>query len=290
MRIELYRILSDIYKENKKFEKSLEYFTKHFEYYDSISSAENIDKYNKLLTMHGIEQKENEILKLSAEKEKDKHKLRQKNILLLSMFIISAIFLIALIIFVILWKKLIFSKENIVKRNIELVESEAQLKNSEKNLKESKTELETIIEQLEQNKSNSADIITEKYKTITISENKIDLLADKIVDLMENEKIYLQNDISKKKLADKLETNTKYISITINQKFDCNVNSFINKYRIKEARRILTTTDMKKITIEAVAKQVGFNSISTFNISFKKMLGITPSFFIKSLQKISKEN
>ncbi len=284
MRIELYRILSDIYKEKNDFEQSLKYFTIHFEYYDSISNAENIDKYNELLAMHGIEQKENEILKLSAEKEKDKHKLRQKNILLLSMFIISAIFLIALIIFVILWKKLIFSKENIVKRNLELVESEAQLKDSGKKLRESKTELETIIEQLEQNESNSTNIIKEKYKNSSMSENKIDIFAKKIVDLMENDKIYIENDISKKKLADKLETNTKYISITINQKFDCNVNTFINRYRIKEARRLLTTTDMKKMTIEAIAKNVGFNTINTFNKVFKNEFGITPSYYLKSIK------
>ncbi len=284
MRIELYRILSDIYKEKNDFEKSLEYFTIHFEYYDSISKTENIDKYNQLLTMHGIEQKENEILKLNTEQEKNKAMLKQQKILVFSISIILFISLFTLFIFVILRKKLIFSNENIVKRNLELVKSESQLIDSEKKLKESKTELEAIIEQLEQNEINTANIIKEKYKNISISENKIDILAEKIILLMETEKFYMQNNITKKKLADKLETNTKYISLTINKKFDCNVNTFINKYRIKEARRLLTTTNMKKMTIEAIAKNVGFNTINTFNKVFKNEFGITPSYYLKSIK------
>ncbi len=36
------------------------------------------------------------------------------------------------------------------------------------------------------------------------------------------------------------------------------------------------------ITIEGIAKKVGFNSITTFNRYFKKFIGVNPSFYAKS--------
>ncbi len=278
MIMESYKLLSGIQKEKGNFEKSLSFFSKYVSFSDSISKTHNNNKYNELLIMHSVEQKENEIFRLIVEKEKDKAKLKQKNILISLISVILLISLISLTIFIVLQQKLISSKNNIVKQNRELVKSEFQLK-------ESKIELNKIIKQLEQYKPDSkfTAVEKEKYKNIIISENKIDKLASRIVDLMENEKIYLKTDTSQKKVADILETNTSYISLVINQKFDCNFNTFLNKYRIKEACSLLSKTDMKLTTIEAISLQVGFNSTSTFNKSFKNEIGITPSYYLKSI-------
>lgn len=84
-------------------------------------------------------------------------------------------------------------------------------------------------------------------------------------------------------LADKLESNTSYLSQVINEHYGVNFNHFINEIRIQEARRIMASPEVKTYTIEAIAGRVGFRSKSVFNQSFKKFTGVTPSFYIDSL-------
>ena len=50
-------------------------------------------------------------------------------------------------------------------------------------------------------------------------------------------------------------------------------------YRVEEAKSILKTDLGKKLTIEEVAEQVGYNSKSAFNTAFKKITSQTPSEF-----------
>ncbi len=53
----------------------------------------------------------------------------------------------------------------------------------------------------------------------------------------------------------------------------------IASYRVEEAKTILKTELGKKLTIEEVAEQVGYNSKSAFNTAFKKFTSQTPSAF-----------
>ncbi|MGY8932572.1 MAG: helix-turn-helix domain-containing protein [Flavobacteriales bacterium] len=61
------------------------------------------------------------------------------------------------------------------------------------------------------------------------------------------------------------------------------IEQFINKYRIKDARQMLSNPGNNNLTIEFIAFSVGFESKSSFNNAFKNYTGITPSFYIKSL-------
>ena len=56
-------------------------------------------------------------------------------------------------------------------------------------------------------------------------------------------------------------------------------NNFVNEYRVKEVRKRLINSESNNYSIEGIAKSVGFHSKSTFNASFKKCTGVTPSFF-----------
>ena len=61
----------------------------------------------------------------------------------------------------------------------------------------------------------------------------------------------------------------------------CDIFELLASYRIKEAQRILASENGKKLTIEEVAEQVGYNSKSAFNAAFKKITKHTPSAFRK---------
>jgi AraC-like DNA-binding protein len=99
-------------------------------------------------------------------------------------------------------------------------------------------------------------------------------------DLMENEKLFLQNDLSLAELARKLNTNTTYLSKVINDITHQNFSNYLNQYRIEEACRLLSEPQSRYFTIEGIAQSVGFKSKSAFNAAFRKIKSTTPSEYL----------
>ena len=108
-------------------------------------------------------------------------------------------------------------------------------------------------------------------------------LKQQLLQLLEVEKIYRQNDISLAKVSEKLGTTRHNTSQVINEHFGLNFFELINSYRIQEAQEILKNDRNRKRNIIDVAYEVGFNNKVTFNKSFRKQLSLTPSQFLSSL-------
>ncbi|NQY31106.1 MAG: AraC family transcriptional regulator [Flavobacteriaceae bacterium] len=122
------------------------------------------------------------------------------------------------------------------------------------------------------------DLLEEKTNTDLDSDKKVKL-KNEIIELMKSEKPFLKSELTIYQLARMLSTNTNYLSIVINNEFGYSFVSFINSYRINEAKQLLMNTDFGKYTIEAISEKSGFNSKSAFNRAFKKQTNITPSEF-----------
>ncbi len=137
-------------------------------------------------------------------------------------------------------------------------------------------------------------IITEQKKTSTkysnskLTKERKKELIDEIFKIMKEEHLYKESDLNINKLAKRLNTNSSYISQVINEEFDMNFRNFINEFRIQQATKMLADKQYRNLTIEAIAKSTGFNSLSPFNKAFKNTHGITPSFFLKSVIKADK--
>ncbi|WP_162131559.1 helix-turn-helix domain-containing protein [Galbibacter marinus] len=99
---------------------------------------------------------------------------------------------------------------------------------------------------------------------------------------MENEKPYLDYELTLQKLASQLDMPEKEISILINHHLGKHFFDFINEYRIEEAKRILGNQQNKALTILEILYQVGFNSKSSFYTAFKKVTNQTPTAYRKS--------
>ena len=108
---------------------------------------------------------------------------------------------------------------------------------------------------------------------------KIAQLKTEIIRLLENEKLYLQNDLSIQDLSRRLDINTKYLSQIINQEFGCSLTHLVNKYRVDEAKTLLTSDDVAHLSFLGIANSVGFNTKNTFTRTFKRHTGKTPSQF-----------
>ena len=94
---------------------------------------------------------------------------------------------------------------------------------------------------------------------------------------MENEKPYLEHDFSLQELSKKISLPSYLTSHIINKGYDTSFSDYINSYRINRVKSKLNSTSYKNIKIAEIAYECGFNSLSSFNTSFKKLTGITPS-------------
>lgn len=99
--------------------------------------------------------------------------------------------------------------------------------------------------------------------------------------LMQDEKLFCDEDLSLTRLADILEVRPDQLSQIINDHYKNTFTRFINDYRISLAKNLLLEGENK---ILQVAYQVGFQSKSTFNSEFKKITGMTPKEYILKLR------
>lgn len=121
-----------------------------------------------------------------------------------------------------------------------------------------------------------------KYATSSLKDVEKEKLINLLSKSMESEKPYLDENLTLKELANKLETTPNNLSQIINEKFNKNFYEFINEYRINEVKSLLADPKYSHYSMLGIAFECGFNSKSTFNSVFKKFTGKTPSEFKKS--------
>ncbi len=117
-----------------------------------------------------------------------------------------------------------------------------------------------------------------------VSEAKIDLII-RLKAVMETEKIYMDSGLTLPRLAQKLSVSLHSLSREINNYYNQNFTEYINSFRIEEACKMLSSDIYDNLTIEGIAYDCGFNSLSSFNSAFKKQMNLTPSQF-----RITKKN
>ena len=100
-------------------------------------------------------------------------------------------------------------------------------------------------------------------------------------------KVFLDSTLNLKSLAEKCNTNRNYFSQCIHEQYNMNFNTFINMLRIEEAKMILSDQTYL-IPLKSLSFKLGFNSYSVFNEAFKKQVGVTPAFYLKTIREINK--
>ncbi len=103
----------------------------------------------------------------------------------------------------------------------------------------------------------------------------------RLIKLMTAQKPYLDPELSLPKLAQLMHCSTHELSHLINQGFERNFYQFINTYRVEESKRLLQDQKLDHLNILAIGFEAGFNSKTTFNTTFKQMMGISPLEFRK---------
>jgi AraC-like DNA-binding protein len=115
----------------------------------------------------------------------------------------------------------------------------------------------------------------EKYSNSNLSEKDAIKYMEQLNKLMEKDKLFIDPELTLTKLSTVIGISSKQLSQIINQIENINYSQYVSMYRIEEAKRLLRLSEFKHYKISAIAYESGFNSISSFNASFKKLSNIT---------------
>ena len=153
--------------------------------------------------------------------------------------------------------------------------------------------------------SSVIEVISEKIRTKStpsVSEQKDNSAREKILDeqisqqktkideYLQKSRAYSNPNLSLNELAAKLKMPPHVLSKVINDGFGVNFFDFINGYRIEEFKKLVRDPRYKNQTFLAIAFEVGFNSKTAFNRSFKKMTNQTPrDYFVGVGERLNDE-
>ncbi len=110
----------------------------------------------------------------------------------------------------------------------------------------------------------------------------VDDFFQKLVSHTEENKPYLDENLSLATLAQQLDLTSNQLSQIINQKTSSNFFNFINRYRVEAVKLRLKDPAFAHYSILAIGYDCGFQSKSSFNKIFKQMVDKTPLEFQKS--------
>ncbi len=248
--LQLTKYYINVYSHLNQPDSVLKYFNSYQELSDSLFSEQNSRSIAEMQTKYDTEKKEKE-LEVSA------IKIEKKKLQVTLLSILAFVLILSGIIIYILQRKkyqknILLAKSSIEKNKLEDSEVKCRIRN-------------------------------------TVSDKVTKSILKKLSNEIENEKCYLDKELTITSLASKLKTNRDYLSQIINEIYGKNFNEFINSHRIKESINILekiVSGEIENWTMNVVAEKSGFKHTSTFNPAFKSITQISPGDYKKALKKM----
>lgn len=109
-----------------------------------------------------------------------------------------------------------------------------------------------------------------------------DNILEKIIADLEQNKTFLDPELTLSKYSKHIQTASYLVSRSINSNTGLNFQTLINKYRIEEFKKNVFLSENKKENIINLAYSVGFNTKSAFYTHFKTFTGLTPTEYINN--------
>lgn len=263
-----YKVLAACYEQIDSTTLSVEYYKKHTDLKDSVTNKRIalINRIDKI----GLDQ---EVLA----RQKQESKTLYWTIAFIILFFMGLIFLI-------INRKT--QKSNQKKFDDLLLKIEASEKEKEalkaKHIADKKSTVENIKDVvLKQEETLETLDIIEK----DINDEKVREILLKIKNL-EDKHYFLRQDCTLHNMAKKLKTNTTYLSKIFNNHLEKTFSTYLNDLRINYI--ILELKNNKRIraySTKAISEDLGYKTVYSFSKYFKQTTGISPSVYIKKLQK-----
>lgn len=128
------------------------------------------------------------------------------------------------------------------------------------------------------------DTSVKKYRKSGLQSQEEKTIYDRLLEHMTTERPFLDPDLTIFTLAAQLAISRHHLSQVINEQTGNSFYDFINSYRVEAVKSRLQEPDSACYSILGIAIDCGFNSKATFNTTFKKLTGTTPSAYQKSFR------
>lgn len=108
------------------------------------------------------------------------------------------------------------------------------------------------------------------------------ILHRRLLELIEDEEFYLDDDFSLQSIAERLATNQSYASKVVNSYMGMTIPQFRNELRFKAALRQID--ENPDIRVSELSARCGYGTGVTFEREFKKRMKLTPSEYIRGIR------
>lgn len=122
-----------------------------------------------------------------------------------------------------------------------------------------------------------------KYQDKKIDSGQVESLQEKLEQLMTDQKLFRDANLTQPQVAKKLGVSVPLLSQMLNDNLNKSFTVYVNEHRIIAAKGLLLAN--KKLKMEDIAEQCGFNSLSTFYSAFKRIEDSTPARFRRQLSQ-----
>lgn len=127
-------------------------------------------------------------------------------------------------------------------------------------------------------------IAPNKY-SVRLSKRPVEKSEDQnsktLVSTIEEGKLYLNPNLTRKELAELLNVSEIKISGILNDDLNTTFYGLINQFRVEESKRLIGEGFTKNMTLDGIGEKSGFRSKTTFYKFFKKITGETPSEYMR---------
>ena len=274
-------MMSDIYEEQGDYRRALEYRKEYVEAFKELNDEEKRRNIAEIEEKYESELKDQQLA--LQEQDLEVAGLRNRQLMLVIGFL--GLMLGASVFY---YQSRNRYLQDLYDRNIELMRSEeaeeaAQAQDHVEGKDPSKTAGEgtakdTVHGAVHGTAQDIAQDTTQDLEVFVDAKSEERILYERIVEKFRKERIHLNPMLSLRDISMSVNSNDKYVSMTIAENSGMNVSSLINYYRVDEAKKMIVA--QPECTIQEVMDASGFNSRTTFYNSFRKVTGMSPSQFM----------
>ena len=134
----------------------------------------------------------------------------------------------------------------------------------------------------------------EAIKDVAVDETVNEVLMQaalftELREVFDRQKLYLDPELNLKTVIRILGTNKKYLYQAISDNSHNNFRTFLNRYRVDEAKRVIEQKIMMKddLNLSEIYAKAGFNSTVSFYRAFKLVTGLSPKEYASEVRKVN---
>lgn len=130
------------------------------------------------------------------------------------------------------------------------------------------------------------EVIINDQESIDLPQEVVNEILGKLLKFEEDMK-FVDARLTLTTLANRMGTNSSYLSKVVNQYKRESFSSYLKQLRIQYGfNKLKSDPTFRKYTIKAIAKECGFKTAESFSKAFYEFFGIYPSYFIRKLERL----